>query len=102
MGRRSARRRTASSAPRLRRVEGFDTPIQVAAQVRIRISRIVSASATRMNSARPEDPEEDSAALPPDAAPETWRGFTLNAFQRRAISAIRAGRNVLVGAPTGA
>lgn len=33
---------------------------------------------------------------------ERWRGFDLNEFQVRAIAAIRAGRNVLVGAPTGA
>jgi superfamily II RNA helicase len=33
---------------------------------------------------------------------ESWRGFTLNEFQVRAVAAIRAGKNVLVGAPTGA
>jgi len=46
----------------------------------------------------------------PSASPERlelepltrWRGFTLNEFQVRAVEAIRAGKNVLVGAPTGA
>ena len=32
----------------------------------------------------------------------TWRGFALLDFQMRAIDAIRAGKNVLVSAPTGA
>jgi len=32
----------------------------------------------------------------------SWRGLVLNEFQVRAIAAIREGRNVLVGAPTGA
>jgi superfamily II RNA helicase len=31
-----------------------------------------------------------------------WKGFTLNDFQVRAAQAIRDGKNVLVGAPTGA
>jgi superfamily II RNA helicase len=31
-----------------------------------------------------------------------WRGYELNSFQVRAVAAIRAGHNVLVGAPTGA
>lgn len=31
-----------------------------------------------------------------------WHGFTLSPFQRQAIRAVRGGRNVLVGAPTGA
>ena len=31
-----------------------------------------------------------------------WRGFELSAFQQRAVAAVRAGHNVLVGAPTGA
>ncbi|MCC7015357.1 MAG: DEAD/DEAH box helicase [Planctomycetes bacterium] len=31
-----------------------------------------------------------------------WRGFQLNRFQVEAIAALRAGKNVLVGAPTGA
>ena len=34
-------------------------------------------------------------------APETYRGYHLDAFQRRAISAVVAGRSVLVSAPTG-
>ncbi len=33
---------------------------------------------------------------------ETWRGLRLSEFQVRAVDAVRAGRNVLVGAPTGA
>jgi superfamily II RNA helicase len=49
-----------------------------------------------------------TSAHPPPAADDApgaivhWRGFTLNAFQRAAIAAIRAGRDVLVSAPTGA
>ena len=35
-------------------------------------------------------------------APLHWKGYTLSAFQSRAVAAIRAGKNVLVGAPTGA
>jgi ATP-dependent RNA helicase HelY len=31
-----------------------------------------------------------------------WKGFTLSDFQVRAVEAVRAGKNVLVGAPTGA
>jgi superfamily II RNA helicase len=31
-----------------------------------------------------------------------WKGFTLSDFQVRAVQAVRAGSNVLVGAPTGA
>lgn len=38
-----------------------------------------------------------------EAKPLThWRGYELNPFQVRAVAAIRAGHNVLVGAPTGA
>ena len=38
----------------------------------------------------------------PPTAVTRWRGFTLSPFQVRAVEAVRAGRNVLVGAPTGA
>ena len=33
---------------------------------------------------------------------ETFKGFVLNPFQRRAVESIRLGRSVLVSAPTGA
>jgi superfamily II RNA helicase len=59
-----------------------------------------------------ERPELERPAQVPDlGAPEPapdgsgltiWRGLTLSPFQVRAIEAVRAGRNVLVGAPTGA
>jgi len=39
---------------------------------------------------------------PDDGPPLCWHGYTLSAFQSRAVAAIRAGKNVLVGAPTGA
>ena len=39
---------------------------------------------------------------PDDAPLVRWRGYTLSPFQARAVAAIRAGKNVLVGAPTGA
>jgi superfamily II RNA helicase len=44
------------------------------------------------------------AGVPGDEGSELrhWRGFELSPFQVRAISALRAGSNVLVGAPTGA
>jgi superfamily II RNA helicase len=48
-------------------------------------------------SAHPPTPSGD----PPDAV-ALWRGYTLNSFQREAIAAIRADRDVLVSAPTGA
>jgi superfamily II RNA helicase len=48
-------------------------------------------------SAHPPTPSGD----PPDAVTH-WRGYTLNSFQREAIAAIRADRDVLVSAPTGA
>lgn len=40
-------------------------------------------------------------ALPPDA-PVEFRGYVLNPFQRAAAAAIRAGKSVVVAAPTGA
>ena len=39
---------------------------------------------------------------PDESAPLQWHGYTLSTFQSRAVAAIRAGKNVLVGAPTGA
>ncbi len=36
------------------------------------------------------------------SAVSSWRGLRLSDFQVRAVEAVRAGRNVLVGAPTGA
>ena len=39
---------------------------------------------------------------PEEGPPLHWHGYTLSAFQSRAVAAIRAGKNVLVGAPTGA
>ena len=48
----------------------------------------------------PSDEADREAA--PDEAVTHWRGFELSDFQVQAIEAIRAGRNVLVGAPTGA
>lgn len=50
---------------------------------------------------RPEPEPEDGWVAPPDARTQ-WRGFQLSPFQVRALEAVRAGRNVLVGAPTGA
>ncbi len=38
----------------------------------------------------------------PDLRVTKWHGFTLSAFQIRAVEAVRAGKNVLVAAPTGA
>ena len=49
----------------------------------------------------PEPAPEDAWVAPPGARTH-WRGLTLSAFQVRALEAVRAGRNVLVGAPTGA
>ncbi|MFN0205192.1 MAG: DEAD/DEAH box helicase [Planctomycetota bacterium] len=39
---------------------------------------------------------------PPEEAPITFHGFTLNPFQRKAMAAIREGKSVVVAAPTGA
>lgn len=64
--------------------------------------------------AAPEAPEDASTGdeprpLPapteeygPDGRVVGWKGFTLSRFQLQAVDAIRAGRNVLVSAPTGA
>jgi superfamily II RNA helicase len=47
--------------------------------------------------------DPSAASAPRELEPlASWRGFTLNEFQVRAVAAIRAGKNVLVGAPTGA
>lgn len=43
----------------------------------------------------------DGAGIQTVDAPETYRGYHLDAFQRQAISAVAAGRSVLVSAPTG-
>jgi superfamily II RNA helicase len=51
-----------------------------------------------MTGVRAEVVELGAAA---DAAPETYRGYRLDPFQRQAIAAIAAGRSVLVSAPTG-
>ena len=47
-------------------------------------------------------PLPPSPPRPSAGAPRIWRGLTLSEFQVRAIDAVAAGRNVLVGAPTGA
>lgn len=44
----------------------------------------------------------EANGTPPATARTEWRGFRLSPFQVRALEAVRAGRNVLVGAPTGA
>ena len=49
---------------------------------------------------QPRAGEQESYA--PDGRVVEWKGFTLLPFQIRAVQAIRAGRNVLVSAPTGA
>ena len=53
--------------------------------------------------AKPAAAASRPAALP-SATPEilTWKGLTLSPFQREAITALRAGHDVLVSAPTGA
>ena len=48
------------------------------------------------------DDEPDDGEERFSRAPHTWKGLTLSRFQRRAIHAIRSGRDVLVSAPTGA
>lgn len=55
----------------------------------------------RSSAPRPE-PDAFREDAPPSGALTHWKGFELNAFQVRAIDAIRGGHNVLVSAPTGA
>jgi superfamily II RNA helicase len=47
-------------------------------------------------------PPAPSPPRPSGAEARVWRGLTLSDFQVRAIDAVAAGKNVLVGAPTGA
>ncbi|MFT7678989.1 MAG: superfamily II RNA helicase [Planctomycetota bacterium] len=54
----------------------------------------------RVPADQPRAGEAESYA--PDGRVVEWKGFTLLPFQIRAVEAIRAGRNVLVSAPTGA
>jgi superfamily II RNA helicase len=51
---------------------------------------------------RAPEPEPEDGWVAPPGARTHWRGFRLSPFQVRALEAVRAGRNVLVGAPTGA
>lgn len=54
----------------------------------------------RVPADQPRAGEQESYA--PDGRVVEWKGFTLLPFQIRSVEAIRAGRNVLVSAPTGA
>lgn len=47
-------------------------------------------------------PKPPAPPRPASGPPRVWRGLTLSDFQVRSIDAIAAGKNVLVGAPTGA
>ena len=50
----------------------------------------------------PSSAQDREPAAAPEGEPLVWRGYTLNDFQKEAVTAIEAGSDVLVSAPTGA